>query len=125
MTTKAGSSPVVCRGIFSVKYLSRHFRNSEHFPTAEEVSDCYEAAKARWRDNLPGLRRQNEAYTRTIFLDPLLADLGWHFSPTGDITLVGLVAEGGQGMRTANTARFLGYLEGTPQANGVLAKREE
>ncbi len=42
----------------------------------------------------------------------------------GDITLVGLVAEGGQGMRTANNARFLGYLEGTPQANEVLAKRE-
>jgi hypothetical protein len=42
----------------------------------------------------------------------------------GDITLVGLVAEGGQGMRTANNARFLGYLEGTPQANVLLAKRE-
>ena len=27
----------------------------------------------------------------------------------GDITLVGLVAEGGQGMRTANNARFIGY----------------
>ncbi|MEW6666031.1 MAG: hypothetical protein AB1512_12520 [Thermodesulfobacteriota bacterium] len=42
----------------------------------------------------------------------------------GDITLVGLIAEGGQGMRTANNARFLGYLEGTPQAQEVLAKRE-
>jgi hypothetical protein len=43
----------------------------------------------------------------------------------GDITLVGLVAEGGQGMRTANNARFLGYLDGAPQANEVLAKREK
>jgi len=34
----------------------------------------------------------------------------------GDVTLVGLIAEGGQGMRTANNARFLAYLEGTPQA---------
>jgi hypothetical protein len=42
----------------------------------------------------------------------------------GDITLVGLIAEGGQGMRTANNARFLGYLEGTPQAQVILAKRE-
>jgi hypothetical protein len=42
----------------------------------------------------------------------------------GDITLVGLVAEGGQGMRTANNARFLGYLEGTDQAKETLAKRE-
>ena len=42
----------------------------------------------------------------------------------GDITLVGLIAEGGQGMRTANNARFLGYLEGTPPAQEILAKRE-
>lgn len=39
----------------------------------------------------------------------------------GDVTLVGLIAEGGQGMRTANNARFLAYLESTPQA----AKLEE
>lgn len=42
----------------------------------------------------------------------------------GDITLVGLVAEGGQGMRTANNARFLGYLDGTPQAEAIKAKRQ-
>ena len=34
----------------------------------------------------------------------------------GDVTLVGLIAEGGQGMRTANNARFIAYLEGTAQA---------
>ncbi|MDD4017894.1 MAG: hypothetical protein PHV28_08105, partial [Kiritimatiellae bacterium] len=42
----------------------------------------------------------------------------------GDVTLVGLIAEGGQGMRTANNARFLGYLQGTPQAAGLTAKRD-
>jgi hypothetical protein len=42
----------------------------------------------------------------------------------GDVTLVGLVAEGGQGMRTANNARFLGYLEKTPQANEIKTRRE-
>lgn len=42
----------------------------------------------------------------------------------GDITLVGLIAEGGQGMRTANNARFLGYLQGTPQAAAITAKRD-
>ncbi len=81
MMARADSSPVVCRGIFSANFLSRHSRNFEHYPTADEVSSCYEAARARWRDNLPGLRRQNEAYTRTGFLDPLLADLSWHFIP--------------------------------------------
>jgi hypothetical protein len=42
-----------------------------------------------------------------------------------DVTLVGLIAEGAQGMRTANNARFLGYLNGTPQAERIKAKREE
>ena len=42
----------------------------------------------------------------------------------GDVTLVGLIAEGGQGMRTANNARFLGYLQGTPSADDILASRE-
>lgn len=43
----------------------------------------------------------------------------------GDVTLVGLIAEGGQGMRTANNARFLGYLEGTPPAQEILRRRVE
>lgn len=43
----------------------------------------------------------------------------------GDVTLVGLIAEGGQGMRTANNARFLGFLQGTPQAEKIKARREE
>jgi hypothetical protein len=42
----------------------------------------------------------------------------------GDVTLVGLIAEGGQGLRTANNARFLGYLDGTPQAELIRGKRE-
>ena len=40
----------------------------------------------------------------------------------GNVTLVGLIAEGGQGMRTANNARFLAYLEGTPQARVLEEK---
>jgi hypothetical protein len=43
----------------------------------------------------------------------------------GDVTLVGLIAEGRQGMRTANNARFLGYLQGTPQAERIKASRDE
>ena len=42
----------------------------------------------------------------------------------GDVTLVGLIAEGGQGMRTANNARFLAYLEGTPQARDIEAQSQ-
>jgi hypothetical protein len=43
----------------------------------------------------------------------------------GDVTLVGLIAEGGQGMRTANNARFLGYHEGTPPAQEILRRRHD
>jgi len=43
----------------------------------------------------------------------------------GDVTLLGLIAEGGQGLATANNARFLGYLDGTPPAVGIKASREE
>lgn len=43
----------------------------------------------------------------------------------GDITLVGLIAEGGQGMRTANNGHFLGYLDGTPQAKAIRLRREQ
>jgi hypothetical protein len=43
----------------------------------------------------------------------------------GDATLVGLVCEGGQGMRTANNGRFLGYLEGTPQTEAILKRRRK
>ena len=43
----------------------------------------------------------------------------------GDVTLVGLIAEGGQGMRTANNARFLAYLAGTPQADEIETNGRE
>ena len=43
----------------------------------------------------------------------------------GDVTIVGLVADGAQGMRTGNNARYIGFLEGTPQASTILQRREE
>ena len=58
-------------------------------------------------ENLPALKE----YHRTL--------------QPGDVTLVGLIAEGGQGMRTANNARFLAYLEGTPQAQALEQKAAE
>ncbi|MBI3097643.1 MAG: N-6 DNA methylase [Planctomycetes bacterium] len=43
----------------------------------------------------------------------------------GDVTLTGLICEGGQGLCTANNGRFLGYLEGSPQAVAILHRRRE
>ena len=48
-----------------------------------------------------------------------------HTLRPGHVTLVGLIAEGGQGMRTANNARFLAFLEGTPQARELEEKAVE
>ncbi len=41
----------------------------------------------------------------------------------GDVTIAGLICEGGQGMAPANNGRFLGYLEGTPQAEAIIGRR--
>lgn len=41
----------------------------------------------------------------------------------GAVTLVGLVASGGQGLASANNARFLGYLEGTKEARAIDERR--
>jgi hypothetical protein len=63
--------------------------------------------------------------TSAKFADNIEAIRAYHQTlKPGDITLVGLIAEGGQGLASANNARFLGYLEGTPQAREILARRE-
>ncbi len=70
-----------CEGVFSLHYLKRLLAENPHMPSADEVRPVYDESKARWTDNRPGLRRQNEAYTRLKFLDPTLRDLGWFFLP--------------------------------------------
>jgi len=77
--------PFSCYGIFSANYLTKHLRGAEGFPTPGDVLPVYETAKTRWNDNVQGLRRQKEAYTRSHFIDPLLADLGWQFIPETDL----------------------------------------
>ena len=77
-------------------------------PVKQLVNEWWERIETsqKFADNTPAIR----AYQKSL--------------KPGDITLVGLVAEGGQGMRTANNARFLGFLAGTPQADNLLARRE-
>lgn len=43
----------------------------------------------------------------------------------GDITLLGLITEGGQGLATANNGKFIGVLEGTKWADKVRKERPE
>jgi hypothetical protein len=43
----------------------------------------------------------------------------------GDITLLGLITEGGQGLATANNGKYIGVLEGTRWADKVRKERPE
>ena len=43
----------------------------------------------------------------------------------GDITLLGLITEGGQGLATANNGKYIGVLEGTKWAEKVRKERPE
>ncbi|MCX7870161.1 MAG: BREX-1 system adenine-specific DNA-methyltransferase PglX [bacterium] len=43
----------------------------------------------------------------------------------GDITLLGLITEGGQGLATANNGKYIGVLEGTKWADKVRNERPE
>ncbi len=43
----------------------------------------------------------------------------------GDITLLGLITEGGQGLATANNGKFIGVLEGTKWADKVRQERSQ
>lgn len=43
----------------------------------------------------------------------------------GDISLVGLIAEGAQGLGTGNNGKYLGFLEGSESANEALLRRKE
>lgn len=43
----------------------------------------------------------------------------------GDITLLGLITEGGQGLATGNNGKYIGVLEGTKSAENVRKQRPE
>ena len=67
------------RGVFSAPYIRSHFRKRPEFPAKDEIAIIYEEARKLWTDNYSALRKQNEAFTRTQFIDPVLKLLGWHF----------------------------------------------
>lgn len=70
---------IECRGLLSSIYLRKVLPSQTEYPTVAETQQLYETVKARWLKHWLWLARQNEDYTRTQFLDPLLKELGWHF----------------------------------------------
>jgi len=65
--------------VFSAPYIRSHFRKRQDFPSGNDVSGIYDTIRKLWSDNYSALRKQNEAFTRTQFIDPVLRHLGWHF----------------------------------------------
>jgi hypothetical protein len=76
-------------------------------PAEPLLHQCWEKIKTSqdYRKN----RAEIEAYLRTL--------------KPGDITLVGLVADGGQGLATANNGRFLAYREDSPEGREARRRR--
>jgi len=70
-----------CKGIFAPNYLRQHLLKSGHVSRIDECREPYETIQSRWVENFPGLRKQNEAYTCSRFLEPTLKNLGWHYLP--------------------------------------------
>ena len=65
--------------MFSAPYIRSHFRKRQDFPSGNDVRGIYDTIRKLWSDNYSALRKQNEAFTRTQFIDPVLRHLGWHF----------------------------------------------
>jgi hypothetical protein len=71
----------------------------------------------RWWDkissskNIEKYKKELEAYRNSL--------------KAGDITLLGLITEGGQGLATANNGKYIGVLEGTKWAEKVRKERPE
>ena len=81
------SQPIVahrgwrCKGIFSTNYLKRYLHASDLIPKPSECEEIHTELRALWLKNLAGLRNNNEAFTRTQFLDVVLNRIGWYFIP--------------------------------------------
>jgi hypothetical protein len=81
----------------------------------ERLNEPTKALLEKWWDRIETTQKFADNYQEISSYQNELAP--------GDVTLVGLIADGCQGMRTGNNARFIGYLAGTPQAREILVKR--
>ena len=74
--------PWLNKGTFSDHYLNNRLKQSSFWPNNDdEIKGIYEYCRELWNSKLPGLVRNNEAYTRQELLDKVLAKLGYSFLP--------------------------------------------
>lgn len=65
------------RGVFSLAYLSRHLPDAQEFANQQEITAVFREIGEIWRRHLTALGRQNEAFTCSTLLEPVLDRLGW------------------------------------------------
>jgi hypothetical protein len=68
-------------GLLSLAYITRQLRESDHFASLAETTPVYEGACRLMKDHAAALRRRGEAFTCSMFLEPLLDFLGWRRIP--------------------------------------------
>lgn len=70
------------KGTFSDHYINNRLRQSSYWPkNDDEIKAIYEYCRELWKNKLPGLVRNNEAYTRQELLDKVLSRLGYSYLP--------------------------------------------
>jgi hypothetical protein len=69
------------RGVFSLAYLARHLNQAPEYASEQDVAQAFREIGEIWRHHLTALRRQNEAFTCSTFLEPVLDLLGWRRIP--------------------------------------------
>ena len=82
----------------------------QFMPKMKELYDKW-WSKIKSSKDIQKNRKEIEQYLRTL--------------KPGDVTLLGLITEGGQGLATADNGRFLAVLEGTGEAKRIEERLEE
>ncbi len=81
LTGEGFTGPAETNGLLSLAYLLRHLKPSDAFASTSDVKAAYDRFCSLYQKHAPALRTQNEAFTCSTFLDPLLDTLGWHRIP--------------------------------------------
>lgn len=75
------SGPAQAKGLFSLAYLERHLAPAGLKASADEAGVAYNLLRQFAAGQLLALRRQNEAFTCTTLIEPVLKSLGWRVIP--------------------------------------------
>ena len=81
LTGDGFQGPAETHGLLSGAYITRHLKQSPEFASLQDATRAYERIAALWRQHAVAMRGQNEAFTCSVFLEPVLDELGWKRIP--------------------------------------------